>query len=59
MRVGVRGAVLFEVDVVLRFALREAHDEGGHGHFDVELYHVDDRVELDVYDGVLEEHEAD
>ena len=34
-------------------------DEGGHGHFDVELYHVGDWVELDVDDLVLEGHEAD
>jgi len=49
----------FGVHVVLRLALREADDEGGHGHFDVELDHVDDRVELDVYDLVLEEHKTD
>ena len=49
----------FGVHVVLRLALREADDEGGHGHFDVELDHVDDWVELDVYDLVLEEHETD
>lgn len=59
LRSGVRGAVLFGVHVVLWFAPCKAHDERGHGHFDVEFYHVDDGVELDVYDGVFEEHEAD
>lgn len=51
----VRARVEF-VHVVFGLSTREAHDEGGHGHFDVELYHVGYRVELDVYDGVFEEH---
>jgi hypothetical protein len=36
------------VVVVGVLALRKAGDELGHGHFDVELDHVRDRVKLDV-----------
>lgn len=60
VRFGVGGAVeFFEVHVVLGFALGEADDERGHGHFNVELDHVDNGVELDVDNLVVEEHEAD
>lgn len=59
VRVRARRAVeLFGAHVAL-FSLSEADDEGGHGHFNVELDNVDDGVELDVYDLVFEEHEAD
>lgn len=34
----------------------ELFDEGRHGHFDVEFYHVGDGVELDVDDLVGEGH---
>jgi hypothetical protein len=50
---------VLEVHVVLRFTLRESDNERGHGHFDVEFDHVDDGVELDVYDWVFKKHEAD
>ena len=50
---------MFGVHVVLRSPLSEADDEGSHGHFDVEFYHVDDGVELDVYNWIFEEHETD
>jgi hypothetical protein len=52
-------AEVLGVGVVFGLALGQAHDEGGHGHFDVEFDHVDDGVELDVDDLVFEEHEAD
>jgi len=45
--------------VVIWLALGETDDQGGHGHLNVEFDHVDDRVELNVYDLVLEEHETD
>lgn len=57
--VGRGGTEIFRVHVVLGFTLGEADDKRGHGHFDVELDHVDDGMELDVDDGVLEEHETD
>jgi len=47
------------IHVVLRFVLCETHDKRGHGHFDVEFHYVDDWMELNVYDWVLQEHEAD
>jgi hypothetical protein len=57
---GAGGAVKVVGDgVVFRLALGQAHNQRGHGHFNVEFDHVDDGVELDVDDGVLEEHEAD
>ena len=57
---GAGGAVeLVGYGVVFRLALGQAHNQRGHGHFNVELDHVDDGVELDIDDGVLEEHEAD
>lgn len=47
------------IHVVLGFSLRQSDHERGHGHFDVQFDNVDDRVELDVYDLILEEHETD
>jgi hypothetical protein len=58
--VGSGGAVIFfGVHVVCAFSLGEADNKGGHGHLNVEFNEVSHRVELDVYDLVLEEHEAD
>ena len=54
-----RALEVFRVHVVLGPSLCEAYDKRGHGHFDVELDHVGDRVELDVHDLVLQEHETD
>ena len=34
-------------------------DKGSHGHFNVELYHVGDGMELNVDDLVFEGHKAD
>jgi hypothetical protein len=61
MRVVVRGGVLDHELVVASFdgVARYFCNEGGHGHFDVEFYHVGDRVELDIHDLVFEGHEAD
>lgn len=47
------------VHVVVGGAAGEAHDERGHGHFDVEFYDVGYGVELDVDELISEEHEAD
>lgn len=46
------------VVVVGVLTLCEASDEFGHGHFDVELDHVCDGVELDVDDLVGKRHET-
>lgn len=57
MRVGVRGGgECLGVHVILRFTLSKPHDERGHRHFDLEFDHIDERVELDVYDLVFKEH---
>jgi hypothetical protein len=59
MRLQIRGGVEgLRVHVVLQFTLREADDERGHGHFDVKFNHVDDGVELDVYNWVFKKHKA-
>lgn len=59
VRVAVGGViVLFDVATIAAFASCKLDDERSHGHFDVELYHVDNGVEENVDELVLEEHEA-
>lgn len=50
---------IMQSHVVIALAACETDDQRGHGHLDVEFHHVSDRVELDVYDLVLEKHESD
>ena len=46
------------IEVVIPSAVGEFRDKIGHGQLDVELDHVGDRVELDVYDLVGQRHET-
>jgi len=57
----VRGGVLHHEFVVAGFdrVACDLCDERRHRHFDVELDHVGDGMELNVHDLVLEGHEAD